>query len=63
MEITTFQRADARARIRMSALGSAAMGSVVPSYAGITLVSVKPRQHSDASNGGMGALDAWGPPV
>jgi hypothetical protein len=63
MEITTFQRADARIGIRMSALGLAAMGSVVPSYAAITGVSVKPRQHSDAGNGGMGALDAWGPPV
>ena len=62
MEITTFQRADARRGIRLSTLGLAAMGSVVPTYAAPTGVSVKPRQHSDASNGGMGALDAWGPP-
>ena len=62
MEITTFQRADARARIRTSALGSAAMGSVVPSYAAATGLPVKSRQHSDAGNGGAGALDAWGPP-
>ena len=63
MEITTFLRADARFGIRLSALGRAAMGSVVPSYAAMTDVSVKPRQHSDAGNGGTGALDAWGPPV
>jgi len=61
MEITMIQRA--AARIRMSAFGPAAMGSVVPSYAGQTELSVKPREHSDAGNGGTGALDAWGPPV
>ena len=61
MEITTFQRANAR--IRTSAFGLAGMGSTVPMYGPLTDVSVKPRQHSDAGNGGMGALDAWGPPV
>ena len=61
MEITMNQRA--ATRIRMSAFGSAATGSVVLSYAGRTELSVKPRQHSDAGNGGEGALDAWGPPV
>jgi hypothetical protein len=62
MEFTTNLRADARMPI--SALGRAAMGSVVPAYAALPAASVKPRiQHSDAANGGMGALDAWGPPV
>jgi len=54
MEITTFQPANAC--IGMSTFGLAGMGSDVPNYA-------KPRQHSDARNGGLGALDAWGPPV
>ncbi len=61
MEITTFQRANAC--IGMSTFGPAAMGSAVPSYGPLTVVSVKPRQHSDAGNGGEGALNAWGPPV
>jgi hypothetical protein len=58
MEITTFQRASAC--IGMSTFGLARMGSVVPNLAA---VSVKPRHYGDAGNGGLGALDAWGPPV
>ena len=61
MEITTIQRASACTG--MFAFGPAVTGSVVPSYGPLTAVSVKPRQHSDAGNGGEGALDAWGPPV
>ena len=61
MEITTFQRANAC--IGASMFGPAAMGSVVPSYGPLTAVTVKPRQHSDAGNGGEGARVAWGPPV
>jgi hypothetical protein len=48
----------------MFASGLAAMGSVVPASAAFAAVSVKPRtQYGDAGNGGVGALDAWGPPV
>jgi hypothetical protein len=62
MEITTIPGTGAR--VRMSALGLAAMGSAVPSYAAFAVPTlVKPDQHSGAANGGAGALDAWGPPV
>jgi hypothetical protein len=62
MEITTINGADAR--MGMFASGLAAMGSVVPAFAALAAVSVKPRtQYGDAGNGGAGALDAWGPPV
>jgi hypothetical protein len=60
MEITTFQRVTARTRT--SALGLAGMGSTVPMYGPLTAVSAQPREHSDAGNGGVGALIAWGPP-
>jgi hypothetical protein len=62
MEITMIQRAAARSH--MFACGRAAMGTTVPSYAALgRAVSVQPNQPSDAGNGGVGALDAWGPPV
>jgi len=61
MEITTIQRANAC--FGMSTFGPAVMGSVVPSYGPLTDLSVKPRQHSNAGNGGERARDAWGPPV
>jgi hypothetical protein len=61
MEITTIQRAEARSS--MSAFGPAASGTAVPKYAALAAVAVTPREHSDAGNGGVGALDAWGPPV
>ena len=54
MEITSFQRANAC--IGMSTFGLAGMGSTVPN-------SAQPRHYGDASNGGTGAFDAWGPPV
>ncbi|MDQ1698540.1 MAG: hypothetical protein QOG34_403 [Frankiaceae bacterium] len=62
MEITMTLRADARSH--MFACGRAATGTIVPSYAALGgSVSVQPKQPVDAGNGGVGALDAWGPPV
>ena len=61
MDITTFKRPNAC--LGMSTSGLAGMGSIVPTFAAPTGVSVQPREYGDAGNSGTGAFDAWGPPV